>query len=47
MMNKQLLNIIMVALGFALAANPCTNTMNPGFVRGLMWFLSGIAKRLN
>jgi hypothetical protein len=32
MMNKQLLNVIMLALGFALATNPYTNSMNPGLV---------------
>lgn len=47
MMNKQLLNVIMLALGFALAASPYTTSMNPGLVRGLTWFLSGIGKRLD
>ncbi len=46
MLNKQLLNVTMLALGFALAANPYTNIMNPGLVRGLTWLLSGIGKRL-
>lgn len=40
-MNKQLLNVIMLALGFTY-----TNSMNPGLVRGLTWLLSGIGKRL-
>lgn len=44
MINKQLLNIIMLGLGFALAANPYTNSLNPGLVRGLTWFLAGIGK---
>lgn len=45
-MNKQLLNILMMALGFALAANSYTNNMNPGLVRGLAWLLSDIGKRV-
>ena len=47
MMTKQLLNVIMLGLGYALAANPYTNSMNPGLIRGLTWFLSGFLKRLN
>jgi len=46
MLNKQLLNVTMIALGFALAANPYTNRMKPGLVGGLTWFLSGIGKIL-
>jgi hypothetical protein len=44
MLNKQLLNILMLGLGFALAVNPYTNSMNPGLVRALAWFLAGIGK---
>lgn len=44
MINKQLLNIIMLALGYALASNPYTNTLNPGLVRALTWFLAGLGK---
>ena len=46
MMNKQLLNVIMIALGFALASNPYTNSLNPGLIRGLTWLLAGIGKNL-
>ena len=45
-MKKQLLNVIMITLGFALAANRYTNRLNPGLVRGLTWLLSGIGKRV-
>lgn len=46
MINKQLLNVIMIALGFALAANPYTNSVNPGLVRGLAWLLAGLGKKI-
>ena len=46
MPERQILNIIMIALGFALAANPYTSTMNPGLVRGLMWLLSGLGRKV-
>lgn len=44
MLNKQLLNIIMVALGVGLAVNLYTNIMNPGLLRPLVWFIAGIGK---
>lgn len=46
MINKQLLNVIMLGLGFALVANPSTNSMNAGLVQGLTWLVSGIGKKL-
>ena len=46
MLNKQVLNIMMLALGFALAANPYTNSMNPRLVRALAWFLAGVGKMI-
>jgi hypothetical protein len=46
MMNKQTINIIMLALGFVLASNPYTNRMNSGLVRGLSWLLAGFFKKL-
>jgi uncharacterized membrane protein HdeD (DUF308 family) len=47
MKEKQLVNILMIGIGYILATVPYTNTMKPGLVRGVTWFVAGIIKTIN
>jgi len=45
-MTKQLLIVLMSALGISLTLIPSTSGINPGLFKGFTWFLSGILSRL-
>ena len=45
-MTERLLIVVMLALGFGLAINPYTSSMNPGLFKGLTWLFSGLISRL-
>lgn len=45
-MIKQLLIVLMSALGIGLALNPATNDINPTLLKGGTWLFSGIVSRL-
>ena len=45
-MTKQLLIVLMSALGIGLALTPATSGINPGLLKGSTWLFSGIVSRL-
>jgi len=44
MIQKQVLQILLVYLGLVLSGNPYTNSLNPGLMRALIWIIAGIGK---
>jgi hypothetical protein len=45
-MTKQLLIVVMSALGIGLALNPSTAGINPRLLKGGSWLFSGIVSQL-